>query len=477
MNQKMELMLQLKNKVKNTFLLLVMFCCFSNVQSQELQSEVLTYSEFLGYVKKFHPRIKQANLKVSAGEAELMKARGAFDPKIEVDYDRKQFKDKEYYSILNSSFKIPTWYGIEVKASFDNGEGIYINPENTTPNNGLTSLGISIPIGQGLWINQRMTDLRKAKLQIQLSEADQKLAAVEVLYDASVTYFDWLKAYHELKLYQNYLTFAQKRFNGISKLIELGDKPAIDSIEAGIIIKNRKINLLEAELKLTKAKLELSNFLWIENVPVELQENIIPDESLQNSIVQNLPIDVNEGKLKVSDNHPKIQSLQRKIDMLTLERKLKSNMLLPKLDVGYYYLSEPSYFNNYRLEDYKIGVNFTFPIFLRKERGTLNLAKLKLQDSQLDLNLERLELDNKIKANRTEINALQNQISITNTLLDDYLKMLQSEERLFSFGESSLFLINSRETSLISSQISRINLENRYLYSYANLLRVMGIIE
>jgi outer membrane protein TolC len=470
-------MLQLKNKVKNTFLLLVMFCCFSNVQSQELQSEVLTYSEFLGYVKKFHPRIKQANLKVSAGEAELMKARGAFDPKIEVDYDRKQFKDKEYYSILNSSFKIPTWYGIEVKASFDNGEGIYINPENTTPNNGLTSLGISIPIGQGLWINQRMTDLRKAKLQIQLSEADQKLAAVEVLYDASVTYFDWLKAYHELKLYQNYLTFAQKRFNGISKLIELGDKPAIDSIEAGIIIKNRKINLLEAELKLTKAKLELSNFLWIENVPVELQENIIPDESLQNSIVQNLPIDVNEGKLKVSDNHPKIQSLQRKIDMLTLERKLKSNMLLPKLDVGYYYLSEPSYFNNYRLEDYKIGVNFTFPIFLRKERGTLNLAKLKLQDSQLDLNLERLELDNKIKANRTEINALQNQISITNTLLDDYLKMLQSEERLFSFGESSLFLINSRETSLISSQISRINLENRYLYSYANLLRVMGIIE
>lgn len=477
MNQKMELMLQLKNKVKNTFLLLAMFYCFSNVQSQELQSEVLTYSEFLGYVKKFHPRIKQANLKISAGEAELMKARGAFDPKIEVDYDKKQFKDKEYYSILNSSFKIPTWYGIEVKASFDNGEGIYINPENTTPNNGLTSLGISIPLGQGLWINQRMTDLRKAKLQIQLSEADQKLAAVEVLYDASVTYFDWLKAYNELKLYQNYLTFAQKRFSGISKLIELGDKPAIDSIEAGIIIKNRKINLLEAELKLTKAKLELSNFLWIENIPVELQKNIIPDESLQNSIVQNLPIDVNEGKLKVSDNHPKIQSLQRKIDMLTLERKLKSNMLLPKLDVGYYYLSEPSYFNNYRLEDYKFGVNFTFPIFLRKERGTLNLAKLKLQDSQLDLNLERLQLDNKIKANRTEINALQNQIAIINTLVDDYLKMLQSEERLFSFGESSLFLINSRETSLISSQISQINLENRYLYSYANLYRIMGIIE
>ena len=113
-----------------------MLSCFFNTNGQALQSEILSYSEYLGYVKKFHPRIKQANLKINAGEAELMKARGAFDPKIEVDYDKKQFKDKEYYSILNSSFKIPTWYGIEIKASFDNGEGIYINPENTTPNSG-----------------------------------------------------------------------------------------------------------------------------------------------------------------------------------------------------------------------------------------------------------------------------------------------------------------------------------------------------
>ena len=151
-------------------------------------------------------------------------------------------------------------------------------------------------------------------------------------------------------------------------------------------------------------------------------------------------------------------------------------MLLPKLDIGYYYLSEPSYFDNYRLEDYKIGLNFSFPIFLRKERGTLNLAKLKLQDSQLDLNLERLQLDNKVKAGRVEINTLQNQITITNTLVEDYFKMLQSEERLFSFGESSLFLINSRENSLITSQISKINLENRYLNSFARLFKIMGIL-
>jgi hypothetical protein len=42
----------------------------------------------------------------------------------------------------------------------------YLNPENTVPNAGLTSLGISVPLGQGLFINQRMADLRKAKMQM-----------------------------------------------------------------------------------------------------------------------------------------------------------------------------------------------------------------------------------------------------------------------------------------------------------------------
>jgi hypothetical protein len=50
--------------------------------------------------------------------------------------------------------------------SFEQNEGYYLNPENTVPNTGLASIGISVPLGQGLFINQRMADLRKAKMQM-----------------------------------------------------------------------------------------------------------------------------------------------------------------------------------------------------------------------------------------------------------------------------------------------------------------------
>lgn len=445
-----------------------------SVWSQNTSKE-LTYNEFLGFVKKYHPLVKSANLEINQAQANLMMARGGFDPKIEVDFEQKKFKDNQYYSILNSSFKIPTWYGVEIKAGFDNNEGIYLNPENTVPNQGLTSLGISVPLGQGLFINQRMADLRKAKIQVKLSQAERNLMAVAVLYDASVAYFNWKRNYNEVTLYQTYLNNANIRYQGIAKSIEQGDKPAIDSVEAGIIVRNRKLSLEESQLKLAKAKLELANFLWLENnVPLELQDEIIPEENLVLTIKETLRTNDLMLDNPSLENHPKINALEQKIEMLEVDRKLKANMLLPKIDLGYSYLSEPRYFDNYRFQDYKVGVNFYFPLFLRKERGSLQLAKFKLQDVKFDLDLERVSLKNKIKAQQTEISSLEKQKQLIDNLVVDYNIMLTSEERLFTFGESSIFLINSRENNLVSAQLSKLLIENRYFDSNAKLFKIMA---
>lgn len=459
--------------MKQVFLAFLFFG-FS-LTAQEITSKELTYNEFLGYVKKYHPLVKNANLEISKSQANLMMARGGFDPKIEVDFSKKQFKDKEYYSILNSSFKIPTWYGIEIKAGFDNNEGMYLNPENTVPNQGLTSLGITVPLGQGLFINQRMADLQKAKMQIQLSQAEKKLQAIVVLYDASVAYFNWKKSFNEVALYEEYNTNAEIRFKGIKSLIIQGDKPAIDSIEAGMTVKNRSLNLIDSQLKLAKAKLELSNFLWLENnIPLELADGLIPEQQLEFTIQETLKTnDLLNPDFSITD-HPKINALQSKIDMLNVDRKLKANMLLPKIDVGYSYISEPSYIDNYQFEDYKIGLNFYFPLFLRKERGSLKLAKFKVQETEYTMDLEKVQLTNKINAQKMEIESLLKQKELIKSLVEDNLMMLNSEERLFSFGESSLFLINTRENNLVSAQLSKIALENRFFISNSELFKIMA---
>lgn len=441
---------------------------------QDFKEGELSYSEFLGYVKKYHPLVKQANLEISSAQANLMAARGGFDPKVDVDFNKKEFKGTEYYSLLNSSFKVPTWYGIEIKAGFDDTSGQYFNPQNRTPEAGLTSLGINVPLGQGLFINQRMADVREGKLQIQMSDAQRKLRAIEVLYKASEAYFDWKRSHSEAELYKSYLGFASTRFQGVKQLIELGDSPAIDSVEAGITVRSRELNLENANLKLAKARLNLSNYLWIESVPVELGDAVKPEQDLIGTLQETLRTDTLSINVNDLEAHPKIQSLQTKLSMLEINRQLKANLLLPKVNVGYNYISEPNYFDSFNTDDYKFNVNFSIPVFLRKERGNLKLAKIKIQDAEYDLGQQRLELKNKIAAQQTEIESLKRQKDVIDALVKDYTIMLNSEEKLFSFGESSVFLINSRENNLVNARLSQINIENQYYISNAQLFRTLA---
>jgi outer membrane protein TolC len=320
-----------------------------------------------------------------------------------------------------------------------------------------------------------MADLRKAKFQIQLSQAERKLEAIKVLYDAAVAYFNWKRNYNEVKLYQQYNVNAQIRFKGVKELINQGDKPAIDSIEAGIIVKNRMLSLEDSQLKLTKAKLELSNFIWIENnIPVELSDSLFPEDKLDTTIRETLRTnDLLNADFSIT-NHPKINALERKVDMLKVDKDLKANMLLPKIDLGYSYLSEPSYIQDQNFNNYKVGMNFNFPLFLRKERGSLKIAKFKIQETEFALGLEKVQLTNKINAQKIEIESLIKQRNLIDGLVKDNNAMLTSEERLFSFGESSLFLINTRENNLVTAQLAAILLENRFLISNSELFKIMA---
>jgi outer membrane protein TolC len=318
-----------------------------------------------------------------------------------------------------------------------------------------------------------MADVRKAKIARNLNAAERNLQAIEIIYEAAVSYMNWKRSFDEVKLYENYIQNALIRYKGIAILINEGDKPAIDSIEAGIVVKTRQLNLEDAKLKLTKAKLELSNYLWLENnIPFELSDALKPEDLLTNNIKETLKI--NELATIDLENHPKIKALDAKIAMLKVERKLKANALLPKLDLSYNYLSEPSYIDNYRFEDYKIGINFSFPIFLRKERGSLKLADLKIQDSEFNLQFERKNLENKIKSQQQEIVSLEKQQDYNNKLVKDFTKLLNAEDRLFEMGESSLFIINSRENSLVSSQLNEIALENRYLNAIISIYKTLA---
>ena len=435
----------------------------------------LSYTEYLGYVKQYHPVAKQADLKLASGEATLLKARGGFDPKVEGSFNEKDYKNTEYYERLNATFKVPTWYGIELKANFEENSGYYLNPENTVPEDGLFSAGVAFSVGQGLFINKRMADLRKAKFFREQTVAERKLMVNEVIYNASLAYFNWVQAYNETKIYENFLNNATTRFNGVKSSVLAGDKAAIDSLESGITVKNRKLELEQAKVKLMKARLEASNYIWLNQTPVDISETVKPitinEEEIDNVLA------LNQLESFQLNNHPKLIALQRKIDGLGVDQKLKANKLLPKIDLEYNFLTEtPDISNSFNSSAYKAKISAAFPLFLRKERGDLKLSKLKVQDANFELSDTELQLKNKIDAITKELESYVTQNKLIKDIVQDYDAMLKAEERKFSFGESSVFLINTRENKLIEVQVKAVKLENKFLSTKAKLFNSLGVL-
>ncbi|MDT7831751.1 TolC family protein [Flavobacteriaceae bacterium S356] len=460
----------LKNKAFLTTCFVIL-SFFGTAVGQNADTTVLSFSEYIGYVKKFHPIVKQANLILNEGEAKLMKARGMFDPKLAIDTEKKVFKNTEYYNKLNTTFKIPTWYGVELKANFEQNDGSFLNSEANVPNDGLYSAGISVSLAQGLLINKRMAAVKQAKLFKKQVKADRDILVSSILSEAAKSYLSWLKRYNQVKIYENFLKNAEFRFNSIKRSVVNGDMAAIDSTEARITKNIRKLDLIKSRVQFTQATLELSNFLWLDDrTPLELQAGVTPQVNMQDEIDITLGTSTLNSNLLNLDNHPKIRSLDYKYQILKVDRNLKMNQLLPQVDFQYNFLTEsPNLISSYSTTAYKSGLLVRFPLFLRKERGALQFAKIKLQNTKYEIDATRLSIKNKLSGIQSELASFTEQNTVNKTIVEDYEKMLSAEERKFSIGESSLFLVNSRESKLMEARLKAISLENQFFNTKVKL--------
>ena len=82
--------------MKKFLLIFLLYGTFLQAQNTTAvsPSNEFSYNEFLGYVKKYHPLVKNADLEITRAQANLMMARGGFDPKIEVDLTKSSSKIK-----------------------------------------------------------------------------------------------------------------------------------------------------------------------------------------------------------------------------------------------------------------------------------------------------------------------------------------------------------------------------------------------
>lgn len=438
-----------------TFLLISTSVQVATLSAQELEVEkILSFEEYINLVKENHPVARQAENQLEIGDADVQEARGAFDPKIFNNTKQKNFKGTEYYSIIESGLKIPTWFGIELQGGYDLNEGAYLNPQNITPADGLWYGGVSVSLGEGLFIDERRAELRKAQLFRKMTRMERQLMLSELIYEAGRAYWKWFESYSIMQTYEEAIEIAEERFEGVRRSSLAGDVAAIDTTEARIQVQNNRIGYNEARLEFMNASEQISVFLWLEGVtPLEIAEGTVP--ALQEPT--GIPIDeMFIGEIEeLIEHHPELQRSGFKIDQLEIDRRWSREQLKPELNLKYNVLTEtidevPT--AEYSLNNYNFGLEFEMPLFLRKERGKVRLANLKIADARLDLDNYRADLKYKARAALNEWETSNEQLVIYRQTVENTRRLLEGERRMFMAGESSLFMVNSRQMSYINAQ-------------------------
>lgn len=434
---------------------------------QLCSAQVFSVDDFIKMVRSNHPLAKQAQIGIQKAQADLLSAKGGFDPLIGMDASRKTFDGKNYYFYTNPELKIPTWIGADIKAGIENNGGQFLSSEVSA---GQTSyLGVSLPVAKGLLLDKRRATLQQARVLREQSEQEQLNAVNNLLFDAYQSYWQWAGRYQLYRIYSRFVGIAQDRLRLVKIGFENGERASVDTIEALTQVQQFQLSQNEALLQLTNSTLELSNYLWDEKDSVALlSPSLTPDTTGFSKFV--LIPDEQAIVQQALTFNPQLRIYDFKLNALEIDRKLKQQNLLPSINLKANLLNKG--YNMFKgwnsalfQNNYAWGIDFKLPIFIREGRGEYKKSVLKIKETNYELSLKRRETENKLRSYLNETKQLQQQVIISEQAYKNFQTILNAEYLKFRNGESSLFLINTRENKVIETAEKLVGLRIKYLKS------------
>ncbi len=443
-------------------------------------SSVLSLSDVVRWVEAFHPVVRQAELALDEAHRELGVARGAFDPELKSAWARKVYAGKDYYDYFDAYVQVPLWIGA-FKAGYEQNRGDYLNPDRTVPPSGLYYAGLSIPLGYGLFFDQRRAALQQARLTARMAKAEQRKVLNKLYLHVVKDYWNWYFAWQQKAQVAAALELVRQRLELTREKVRLGELAAIDSLEAFINLQDRYLQLQEATAALTEARLRLSTHLWSpEGQPVELQPSVRPAAfagSALNEFQSHFPLEALEARLV--QQHPELQKLRVKYEQLEVARRLEMEKMKPKFDLKYHFLttgpSEQPWNGTYLRNNYKLGADFGFPLFMRSARAKVQMIRLKQERNRQEVAFAERQLLNELRAAYQRLSVLGQNLDALRALVQYYESLRKGELDKFAAGESYVFLVNKREEKLLDARIKLAKVESALEKSKFEVLFLSGM--
>lgn len=440
----------------------------------------LQLEDVLASVERHFPLILAAEQEIVLAEARALRARGAFDTRLNANggSDALGFYQNDS---LDVELEQPTrLWGSTFSGGYRIGKGDFASydGDQKTNDGGELRLGVKVPLLQGRQIDKRRIAEWRARIERERAEPLILLKRLETTKKAADAYWRWVAWSQSREIARLLLGLAEDRQTQIERAVEEGQVAPIAITDNQRSIVDRRSKLVKAQRGVEKSAIKLSLYWRDERgwplVPSDTGESVNFPPA-RDPVGVFVPGDIDLALAQ----RPELRGLELEIASLELERSLAENDRLPTLDFGVKASQDfgDTSSNPDDKEDLELKalVTLRVPLQRRAAIGKQREAEAKIAKLQRELQYGR-ELTT--SAVQDAVSALtqswaQLEQARENVRLADLLA--EAERVQLRAGESDLFRVNVREQQAAVAASGVVEVLEEHFRSLALYRVVLGV--
>ncbi len=415
-----------------------------------------------------------------------------YDPKLNIVGNKSKNKTQRFLGSRPDPFELTTdryQYDVTLSQALPTGTIVSANANvaGTLSSiyqdqfSGGYELTVTQSLLRGFGFGANLANIRHAKRDLEISTAELKSFAENLVADVENAYWTLLLTAQEINIRRRSLELAQRQLKESEERLAVGKLPVLELAAVHAEVATRQEALIDVQSRYEQARLQ---FLFLLNpeeqvswstIPILLDQPFIPKDSLDN-------IATHEAVALKYRSDLKQAQLMMKMGEIEISRT--RNGLLPQLDF-FITLSRTSYAKSFKegLPDLKspfydiiMGVNFEFPVLNQRARAQSRRALYSHEQLELAMkNMERL-IQRDVRSAYIEVIRSKQQTVATRVTRELQDKKLEAEQEKFRVGKSTNFLVLQAQRDFISSQLDEAQAMVAYLNALINLYVMEGTL-
>lgn len=455
---------------------------------------------------------------VRLAQFDLFATRGAYDPTFTSSLNYNLQRQPNTFPFSGSTQNVLTTdtfnynaglsraierTGGRVDLTFNNARTVSNTSNLETSYSPSVNVTYTHPLLRNAKTDANRRQIRIAKKRLDVSDAQFRQQAIEIISRVQKAYWDLAFAQRDEELKRENARLAEEQFRNNQKQAEVGTLAPIDVVSAATQLETRRQEIFQAMNAVAQAQNALKQLVIRDAKSEVMSAQIMPIETFE---AKPFTLTLEDALRLAKDNRPELRQadLQREINQVEIE--FQRNQSKPQVDAFVSYGSTgvagtaaqfpdqngnlqparvaPEFIGGYGtalgnlasndFRTVRVGVNISLPFGNRTAKA--NLGRALAADHQLDLQRQRqqLAIDIEVRNAMQAAEMARQRITTARTAREYAEQQLAGEEKKFSAGLSTTFLVLTRQTELAQSRVTELRSLTDYNKAVADLQKAIA---